>query len=71
MLRQLRHPNIIKFLSSDESDNQIVYMLAEAVVPLVEVIQEVTPVEVTAGLRDVAKALDFMHNRVSVTNFAF
>ena len=46
-------------------------MLAEAVVPLVEVIQEVTPVEVTAGLRDVAKALDFMHNRVSVTNFAF
>ena len=56
MLRQLRHPNIIKFLSSDESDNQIVYMLAEAVAPLVEVIQEVIPVEVTAGLRDFATA---------------
>ena len=63
-LRHMRHPNIVKYLSS-KSDPGKVYMLTECVVPAKFSLQKLSSVEAVVGIRDIGKALDFMLNRVS------
>ena len=64
MLRQIRHPNIIKYLSYTSESNVKMYVLTESVVPIKLVLSEVPSVEVVMGIREVTRALDFMHTRV-------
>ena len=60
----LRHPNLLKFLSSYAYDDAI-YLLTELVSPLEVVIKSLSDEEMIKGLRDVARGLQFLHETVS------
>ena len=60
----LRHPNLIKFLSSYAYDDSI-YLLTELVSPLEIVIKSLGYEEMIKGLRDIARGLQFIHETVS------
>jgi len=60
----LRHPNLLKFLSSYAYEEAI-YLLTELVSPLEVVIKSIGDEEMIKGLRDVAKGLQFLHETVS------
>ena len=59
----LRHPNLLKFLSSYAYDEAI-YLLTELVSPLEVVIKNLDSMEMIKGLRDVARGLQFLHETV-------
>ena len=63
-LRVLRHPNVLKFLSSYASEETI-YLLTELVSPLEVVIKTLGHDEAIKGFRDVARGLQFLHEKVS------
>jgi len=60
----LRHPNLIKFLSSYAYDDSI-YLLTELVSPLEIVMKNLDYEEMIKGLRDIARGLQFIHETVS------
>ena len=60
----LRHPNLLKFLSSYAYDEAI-YLLTDLVSPLEVVIKSLGNEEMIKGLRDVARGLQFLHETVS------
>ncbi|XP_065885969.1 protein-associating with the carboxyl-terminal domain of ezrin-like [Dysidea avara] len=65
-LRVLRHPNLLKFLSSyecwfDYAYDDAIYLLTELVSPLEVVIKSLSDEEMIKGLRDVARGLQFLH----------
>jgi serine/threonine protein kinase len=66
-LKVLRHPGIVKFLSlrtTSEAD----LLITEHVRPLMEVIDTMTPGEISVGLYSILEALSFLHEMVrSVT----
>ena len=63
-LRVLRHPNVLKFLSSYASQETI-YLLTELASPLDVFIKALGQIEAIKGLRDVATGLQFLHEKVS------
>ena len=62
----LRHPNVLKFLSSYASE-ETVYLLTELVSPVEVVIKALGQDETIKGFRDVAKGLQFLHEKVKIT----
>lgn len=68
-LRVLRHPNVLKFLSSYASD-ETVYLLTELVSPVEVVVKVLGRHEAIKGLRDIARGLQFLHEKVKYEFFA-
>ena len=64
VLRQLRHPNILKYISSVK-DHDGSFLLTESVVPLSALLAHLSAVEAVAGIRDIARGIEFMHDKVS------
>lgn len=62
-LRILRHPNVLKFLSSYASE-ETVYLLTELVSPVDIVLKTLRHDEAIKGLRDIARGLQFLHEKV-------
>ena len=62
-LRVLRHPNVLKFLSSYASEDTV-YLVTELVSPLEVVVKAMGQDEAIKGLRDVARGLQFLHEKV-------
>ena len=63
----LRHPNIIKYLDSEMSDDQIV-MVTEPVVPLPLALQDTNMDTAVMGWRGVASGLDFLHRKAGLSH---
>ena len=64
VLRQLRHPNILKYVSSVSEPGES-FLWAESVVPLSALLAHLSAVEAVAGIRDIARGIEFMHEKVS------
>ncbi|XP_041370739.1 protein-associating with the carboxyl-terminal domain of ezrin-like [Gigantopelta aegis] len=65
-LKALRHPDILKFISSGENVDGSSYLVTEQVEPLELQISTLSPIELCAGLHSVLKALVFLHDTVGV-----
>ena len=67
-LRLLRHPNIIKYLDSEDTSSQIV-LVTEPVVPVLRSLEGATAVDsVVMGLRGLAAGLDFLHQKARLSH---
>ena len=63
-LKALRHPDILKYISSGENIDGSSYLVTEQVEPLELHFPSLSPIELCAGLHSVLKALVFLHDTV-------
>lgn len=66
-LRLLRHPNIIKYLDSEMSHDQIV-LITEPLIPVFQVLEGTSIDAVVMGWRGVAAGLDFLHKKAGLSH---
>lgn len=64
----MRHPNIVKFLESEVTPEQIL-LVTEPVVPVLRSLEGVTTIDsVVMGWRGLGAGLDFLHRKVCLSH---
>ncbi|KND00058.1 SCY1 protein kinase [Spizellomyces punctatus DAOM BR117] len=61
-LRTIRHPGIIKFINADLDQNGV-FIATEPVTPLSKVLDSLSPEEVSMGIYNILKTVDFLHRQ--------
>nr|CAB3265907.1 protein-associating with the carboxyl-terminal domain of ezrin [Phallusia mammillata] len=66
-LKILRHPNILRFIGCASVESEI-HLVTERAYPLGTVLNETDAHEICSGLHDIALALQFIHEKASVSH---
>lgn len=66
-LRLLRHPCILTYVNGQEVEEGP-HLYTEKAIPLASVIQDLTPIEISAGLYNILEALSFLHEKVFISD---
>ena len=66
-LRLLRHPNVVKFLGTQQLYDQLM-VVTEPVIPVSQVLEGMSVEGLVMGWRGVACALDFLHDKAKISH---
>ena len=66
-LRLLRHPNVVKFLGTQQSYDKLM-IVTEPVIPVCRVLEGMSVEGLVMGWRGVACALDFLHGKAKISH---
>ena len=66
-MRLLHHPNIVKFLDTQQSSDQLM-IVTEPDIPVVQVLEGMSVEGLVMGWRGVAYALDCLHGKAKISH---
>ena len=65
ILKSIRHPSIVRFIASYTAGGST-HLVVERSTPLSVVVDELTPLEICAGLHGLVDGLSFLHEKVQM-----
>ena len=69
MLKTIRHPNIVKYLYSNEQTQvNSCILITESIIPLKSLLNELKYEQIISGLYGITCAIEFLHNKVAKLN---